>query len=58
MAASEAQRRAVTKYSKKTTQFVFRFRSVEDADIIARLRDVPCKTGYIRALIRGDINGE
>jgi hypothetical protein len=55
---SEAQKRAKKVYDKKTTQFFFRLRNDADADVIARLMSVTSKTGYIRYLIRKDINGE
>lgn len=56
--ATDAQRKAFRKYSKKTEQFVLRFRKDTDADIIARLRAVDNKTEYVRKLVLGDIRDE
>ena len=56
MAVSEAQKKAKAKYDLKTVQFIFRLRLDADADIIAKLNDVPNKTEYIRRLVKADIN--
>ena len=54
---SEAQRMAKRKYDLKTVQFIFRLRLDADADVIARLNDVPNKTAYLRRLVRDDLRG-
>lgn len=58
MAVTEAQKRYLAKYDKKTVGFFLRFRKGADADIIEWLRAQPCKTAYIRDLIKADIDGE
>lgn len=55
---SEAQKRALRRYEKKMEQFVVKFRKDTDADVIARLRAVDNRTGYIRRLVLKDIYGE
>jgi hypothetical protein len=53
---TEAQKRAKKKYDTlSTTQFVFRLRLNQDADVIDKLRSVPSKTEYLRMLVRKDI---
>lgn len=52
---TESQKRAMKRYSRKTTQFVFRFRNERDADIIEKLKGSANKVGYIRDLIKRDI---
>ena len=55
--ATEAQKRAKRKYdSLRTTQFVFRLRLNQDADVIDRLNNVPSKTEYLRRLVREDMS--
>jgi trehalose/maltose hydrolase-like predicted phosphorylase len=55
--ATEAQIRANMKYNEKnTTQIKFSFNNKTDADVIAKLRSVPNKQGYVKELIRRDIN--
>lgn len=58
MPVSEAQKRAKAKWDMKTIQFLFRFRLKEDSDIIDKLRATPCKTAYLRKLIRADIDAD
>lgn len=52
---SEAGKRAMRRYARKTVQVIFRLRKDADADIIARLSSVPNKTEYIRELILKDV---
>ena len=52
---TEAGKRAMRRYARKTVQVIFRLRKDADADIIARLSSVPNKTEYIRNLIQEDI---
>lgn len=54
---SEAGKRAMRRYARKTMQVIVRLRKDADADIIARLSSVPNKTEYIRWLVRRDIRG-
>lgn len=54
---TEAQKRAKAKWDAKTMAFMFRLRLKEDRDVIARLKSVPNKTDYLRALVRRDISG-
>ena len=55
--ATEAQIRANMKYNEKnTTQIKFSFNNKTDADVIAKLQSVPNKQGYVKELIRRDIN--
>ena len=54
---TEAQKRAVARYDKENTQQVLlKLNKVTDADILDRLRSVRNKQGYIKKLIRQDIN--
>lgn len=55
---TEAGKRAMRRYARKTVQFIVRLRKDADADIIARLNSVPNKTEYIRGLIRNDLGKE
>lgn len=53
---SEAQNRANKKYQEKNTRLMtIRLNYNTDADIIAKLEQVPSKQGYIKELIRADI---
>lgn len=52
---SEAQKRALRRYEQKMEQFVVKFRKDTDADVIARLKAVENRTGYIRELILKDV---
>ena len=52
---SEAQKRAVRKYQAEKTQMRgFRF-GPGDADVLAHLDAQPNKSGYVKALIRADM---
>lgn len=54
---SEAQRRAGAKYDKEKTVGVYlKLNLTTDADILERLAQVDNKQGYIKELIRRDIN--
>ena len=54
--ATEARLRANDKYDKKATKkILLKLNKTTDADILARLEEVPNKQGYIKALIRDDI---
>lgn len=53
----ERHKIAKAKYdSLRTTQFVFRLRLNQDADVIDKLKSVSSKTEYLRTLVRRDIN--
>lgn len=55
--ASDAQKRASAKYDKQNmTQRVVRF-SPREADMLAHLDAQPNKAGYLKALIRADMEG-
>lgn len=54
---SESTRRALRRYAKKTKQYIIRLRKDTDADVIAMLDSVENRTGYIRQLVRRDVNG-
>lgn len=55
MASTEAQKRASAKYNKAhITQVPVAF-GVNDQDILAWLRSQPNQAGYIKALIRADM---
>ena len=48
--------RAIQKFTKeKTVSVNLRLNKNTDADIIAKLESVPSKMGYIKALIRADM---
>lgn len=54
--SKDAQLRATQKYNKENTiQVVCRFNKNTDADIVERLQEVENKNGYIKELIRKDI---
>lgn len=54
--ATEAQKRAVRKYDDANTiQIKLKLNETTDADILARLAEVPNKQGYIKELIRRDM---
>lgn len=54
--ASEAQKRAVAKYdAANTVQVKLKFNRVTDADILERLDEVGNRQGYIKRLIREDL---
>lgn len=53
---TKAEIRASNKYNKeKTISVQLRLNKITDADIIAKLATVPSKMGYIKELIRKDI---
>lgn len=53
------QQKAVKKYNKANTiSICVRLNKNTDSDIIDKLNDVPSKMGYIKELIRKDIEGE
>ena len=52
----ERIKRAVHKYDKENTRkMTFKFNRNTDADILEKLASVPNKQGYIKRLIRDDI---
>lgn len=54
---SKAQIKASMKYNEKNTkQIKFSFNLKTDADILEKLNNVPNKQGYIKELIRNDLN--
>ena len=56
--ASKAQTEAVKRYQDKTTRLMsIRLNLNTDADIIRRLEQVESKQGYIKELIRKDMQG-
>ena len=57
--ATDAQIRANARYNKTHTKCVcLRLNLNTDADIIQRLAEVESKMGYIKSLIRKDMEGE
>jgi hypothetical protein len=53
---SNAHTRANNKYNKANTkQYQVRLNLKTDADLIAKMESVPNKLGYIKSLIRADI---
>lgn len=56
---SESQKKADKKYIKnKTTMLVVKLFNSTDLDIISKLQAVPNKSGYIKKLVREDINNQ
>lgn len=56
MATSEALKKAIRKYDKEhTKQILLKLNKGTDADIIQKLDKVGNKQGYIKGLIRDDI---
>lgn len=56
MPATEAQKRATQKYdAKNTKQYHLKLNLITDADIIAQLEKQASIQGYIKALIRSDM---
>lgn len=54
---SEAQKRAAQKYrATHTVKVTIELNKSTDADILDKLENVPNKSGYIKKLIRDDIN--
>lgn len=59
MKTSQAQYEATARYNKKHTRLLpIRLNCNTDADILARLESVPSKAGYIKELIRKDMQGK
>lgn len=57
MAVSEATKKAIRKYDEAhTVQVKMKLNKKTDADILAKLDSVPNKQGYIKGLIREDLN--
>lgn len=55
MTASDAQKRATAKYNReKTKVFQLRFYA-SDMDLYERIQRQPNKQGYVKALIRADM---
>ncbi|MBM6968689.1 hypothetical protein [Pseudoramibacter alactolyticus] len=56
MKTSDAQLRAAAKYAKKKIRkMTFSFNRETDADILEKLESIDNKQGYIKGLIRKDI---
>lgn len=55
MTTSEAQKRATAKYQREKMQLRTVKFGPNDADILAHLDAQPNKAGYIKALIRADM---
>lgn len=54
--ATEAQKRAIAKYdAENTTKVVMKLNKKTDADILQKLAEVESKQGYIKELIRKDL---
>lgn len=59
MKTTEAQLKATAKYQAANTKaYVIRLNLNTDADIIAKLEQVDNKQGYIKSLIRSDLNSD
>lgn len=55
--AKESQLKAQKKYdAQNTVQFKMKLNKNTDSDILKKLDEVPNKQGYIKELIRDDIN--
>lgn len=53
---TEAQKRAQAKYDKaNTTQIILKLNKKTDADILEKLQGVDNRQGYIKELIRQDL---
>ena len=54
---TEARKRAREKYNKANYKaYTFRFHKTNEADVIERLESQPNKQGYLKELIRKDLN--
>lgn len=54
---TESQKKAQAKYDKANTrQITFKFNITNDADILEKLDSVENRQGYIKELIRKDMN--
>lgn len=59
MKTTKAQLKATAKYQKANTKsYVIRLNLNTDADIIQKLEQVDNKQGYIKSLIRSDLNSD
>ena len=58
MATSEAQKRATARYQKECTKNVSIRFMPGDADLLAWLNAQPSKAGYVKALIRADMEAQ
>lgn len=58
MAVSEALKKAQSKYMEKKKRYAFTLRTDHDTDVIKKLESVESKTGYIRDLIKADLERE
>lgn len=59
MKTTKAQLKATAKYQAANTKaYVIRLNLNTDADIIAKLDQVDNKQGYIKSLIRSDLNSD
>ena len=57
MAVSEAMKKGIAKYdAANTIQVKMKLNKKTDADILEKLDNVESKQGYIKKLIRDDIN--
>lgn len=55
----ESLAKAREKYDKANTRMInFKFNLKTDADILAKLDSIPNKQGYIKTLIRADMEGD
>jgi hypothetical protein len=55
--ATEAQRKAIKEFKKKVKRFGIEFSPTEN-DLWEHLQQQPNKQGYIKSLIRADMNKE
>lgn len=54
---TEAQKKAAIRYDKANTKLItLKLNKRTDNDVLTRLDEVPNKQGYIKKLIRDDIN--
>lgn len=57
MSTKEAKARASAKYDKENTkQIILKLNLKTDADILQKLESVPNRQGYIKDLIKADLN--
>lgn len=57
MATTEAQKKATAKYdAENTIRVVMKLNKKTDSDILKKLEEVESKQGYIKKLIRKDLN--
>lgn len=55
---TKAQRAAQMRYQKRTKQYIFRVNPESEPDIYHKLESVQNRAGYIKALIRRDIDAK